>query len=71
MNPEEKIHHRDTKDTKKAFVSVLPPPRGGWGVPRRVSLLCVLCVSVAGFSFQETEWAAHRGGPARTGNVDG
>jgi len=35
------------------------------------SLLCVTCVFVFGFSAGEEEWAAHRGGPGRTGNIDG
>jgi outer membrane protein assembly factor BamB len=34
-------------------------------------LLGALCVFGVGLSSQETDWTAHRGGPARTGNVDG
>ena len=35
-------------------------------------LLCALCAFVVGFRpAEEGEWTGHRGGPARTGNVDG
>jgi hypothetical protein len=34
-------------------------------------LLSVLGASLAGLSLQERDWSAHRGGPGRTGTVDG
>ena len=48
-------------------------PRGGWGATSHLVFLCVLCVLCGESSVfaQEGDWAAHRGGPARTGNVDG
>ena len=57
-------HHEDTKDTKSYFVDAVRKYllRG---------LLGVLCVFVVNASLQEADWPAHRGGAARSGNVDG
>jgi outer membrane protein assembly factor BamB len=48
-------------------------PRGGRGMVLTGLLLCALgapCVSVVTYS-GDAEWSSHRGGPSRTGNVDG
>ena len=35
------------------------------------AFLCVLCASVVSPLFAQEDWAGHRGGSARTGNIDG
>lgn len=62
-------HHRDTEPTEKILCG--PPPWGGRGGLLIRALLCVLCVSVVSFSFEDADWPGHRGGASRTGNVDG
>ena len=66
-------HHRDTETTEAVSVSSSPrSPRGGWGGTLAGLLLCVLCASVVHPApASDEEWSGHRGGPARTGNIDG
>jgi outer membrane protein assembly factor BamB len=45
--------------------------RGAWEGILRMAVLSALGASLAGLSLQERDWSAHRGGPGRTGSVDG
>jgi outer membrane protein assembly factor BamB len=68
----EPIHPLGSRESRdSAAAPVTPPRRAAWLASPRMALLLVLGAALAGVSFQEADWAGHRGGTARTGNVDG
>jgi outer membrane protein assembly factor BamB len=61
MSPDQRTRRKGMKGIMEAFAAS----------GRRSLLLCGLCALVVGFRSGEEEWAGHRGGAARTGNIDG